>query len=517
MKRKLAFLCGTLALFAGCTAAPVSSTPQPEASPMEITVGFWNAQELLQQDAVQRYIESRFNVTFVPVNMNYENYTTVLQQLASSDQLPDIFASDIIGTSAYESWITQGRIRQIPQDLTDYPHLQEYLSGEYMQQSLYNGSQRYAIPRLTYHDEDMWALDRCLIVRRDWMEALHLDPPESWEDFEEILHAFVFGDPDGNAMDDTCGLTAVNLSLLETLYLNWFPELCYTERGWMYENEQWIPVYASENTGEALALMQRLYRKGLLDEQLAYANQAVAVNKFLDGKAGAICIQYSALVQAFAERGRLEDAARQIQVLLPWPAQDGNRYRFTTSLHWSESYFGSSVDNAKMARILEIYDWLLSDEFDQLFQYGLNDTGDGIRTADNAPAVSPMLQYPSLYLFNCLVEWDQEQQYQLTPSSIQLYGEDNIRYAQELLTWYSQNTERVYYNDTIKNMSTPAKNNLLNNYAIQDEMLKVIVGEENAATAWPQKLEQLNTITPLQQAIREVNEKANELGIVPPG
>ena len=75
----------------------------------------------------------------------------------------------------------------------------------------------------------------------------------------------------------------------------------------------------------------------------------------------------------------------------------------------------------------------------------------------------------------------------------------------------------MYYNDTIKNMSTPAKNNLLNNYAIQDEMLKVIVGEENAATAWPQKLEQLNTITPLQQAIREVNEKANELGIVPPG
>lgn len=516
-KKTLCFVTALCAaLLTGC-ATPPPLTETPETAPMEISVGFWNASEYLQGDAVQQYIEDRFNISFTPVNMSYENYTTVLQQLASSNQLPDLFASDIIGTSAYESWISQGLIRPLPQQTDTYSHLHAYLSTEYMQQSLYNGCERYAIPRLTYSSEDQWALDRCVIVRRDWMEKLGLTQPESWEDFEAILTAFVQQDPDGNGMDDTAGLTAVNMSLLETLYLNWFPELCYTERGWMYEDQRWIPVYASQKTGTALAKIQHLYRSGLLDNQLAYGNQAMAVNRFLDGKVGAICIQYSSLLRSYAQCGRLADAADQIQVLIPWPAEDGNRYRFTTSLHWSESYFGANVSDAKMDKILELYDWLLSDEFAQLYQYGLNDTQNGIASLERIPEESPSLQYPSLYLFNSLVSWNQDQQYELTPASEQLYGAENIEYAQDLLDWYRQNTCRVYYNDDIKNMSTPAKNNLLNNYVIQDEMLKIIVGEEDATTAWPRKLEELNSVTPLQQAITEVNEKAAAMGILAQG
>ena len=489
----------------------------PKDPPLTISIGFWNAQDALIGDDVQRYVEEKFNVDLVPVNMNYENYTTILQQLASYNQLPDIFASDIVGTSAYESWIDQKRIRALPEDLEQYPNLQKYIEQPYMQMFRYSDGNFYALPRMTYPDEDLWALDRCIIVRRDWMEKLGLEEPQNWEDFENILRAFVEDDPDGNGEDDTSGLTAVNMSLLETVYLNEFPELCYTERGWMYEDEKWIPVYCSKHTKDALQLMQNPRKDNLLDSDLAYTSRPKAAGDFIEGRTGAICIQYTELLDEFSERGMLSEAHNMIQVLKPWPAQDGNRYRFTTSLHWSESYFSANVDEEKMERILQIYDWLLSPEFDTLLTYGLEGIdytldGDTYCSLDpNQP--SPIVKYPSLTLFSKLVEWNQDKQYELTEANINRFGEENIRYAQELLEWYKENTLRVPYNDEIKFMSLPYKNNLVNNYVIQDRMLGIIFGEEPAVTAWPKALEELAAITPLREAIAEVTAQAEVLGL----
>ena len=501
----------------GCQRGEKAQTP-PENPPLTISIGFWNAQDALIGDDVQQYVEDKFNVNLVPVNMNYENYTTILQQLASYNQLPDIFASDIVGTSAYESWIDQNRIQALPENLEAYPHLQEYVEQPYMQMFRYSDDKFYALPRLTYPNEDLWALDRCIIVRRDWMDTLGLEEPQTWDEFTNVLRAFVEDDPDGNGQNDTKGLTAVNMSLLETVYLNEFPELCYTERGWMYEDEQWIPVYCSKNAKDALQLMQNLQKENLLDCDLAYTSRPKAAGDFIEGRTGAICIQYTELLDEFSERGKLPEAHSMIQVLKPWPAQDGNRYRFTTSLHWSESYFSATVDEEKMDRILQIYDWLLSPEFDILLAHGLEGVdyileGDTYCALDTSQP-SPMAKYPSLTLFSTLAEWNQDKQYELTEANIKRFGEENIRYAQELLQWYKENTIRVPYNDEIKFMSLPYKNNLVNNYVIQNKMLGIIFGEEPAVTAWPKALEELAEITPLREAIAEVTAQAEALGLV---
>lgn len=504
----LLFLCG-------CQTAPAPETTREE-EPLTISIGFWNAKSMLLDDPVQQYIEQRFHVEFVPVDMNYANYTTVLQQLASYNQLPDLFASDIIRTSACESWITQGRIQPLPEDLAAYPHLKAYVEQDYIQQFRHTDGAFYALPRLTYADRELWPLDRCVIVRRDWMEQLNLSQPQCWEDFEEILRSFVENDPAGM---DTIGLTTVNMSLMGSLFLNFFPELCYIEHGWMFENDRWMPVYCSENTKDMLQKLQDLYREGLLDPDLAYSSREKAVKAFLEGKAGAICIQYMDLVSAFAEEGQLAQAHEKIQVLKPWPALDGNRYRFTTNLHWSESYFGSSADAEKMDRIMQIYDWLLSPEFEDILSHGLEGI-DWVRENGEIRSLSetaqdPILKYPSLALFCDLVQWDQEDQYQLTPRNVLRFGEENILYAQELLEWYAKNTVTLSSPDPVQGMSLPHKNNLVNNYVIHDNMLEVLFREEDARTAWPKALEELAQITPLREAIEEVTIQAKAQGITP--
>lgn len=221
-----------LCLLLGSCAPDAAEPPKPAAAePMRISVAFWNVTDELVGDRLQRYVEDKFNIVFDAVNMTYDNYTERLQQFASSDELPDIFANDILGTSAYESWITQGKIRSIPKDMSAYPLLEAYLDQPYNERFKRSNGAYYMIPRLTYSDESLWALDRCIMARKDWMDALNLSAPATWAEFRELLRAFVRDDPDGNGLDDTGGLIATHINTLEAVYLTLFPELSNTERG----------------------------------------------------------------------------------------------------------------------------------------------------------------------------------------------------------------------------------------------------------------------------------------------
>lgn len=517
--RKILALALVLVVFCGCQPKKSdrsnSSTKEP---PMDMSLCFWNGQDFLQGDAVQRYIEDKFNVRFSAVSVNYDNYFQILQQLAASDNLPDVIVNDIIGTYAYEAWISQQKIRSIPKNLDKYPNLEAYLDQPYNERFKRDDGYYYMIPRITYSNEDLWALDRCIMVRKDWMENLGLQPPESWEEFEAMLSAFVENDPDGNGLDDTNGLLASHLNTFEAIYLSIFPELSNTERGWMYEDEKWIPVYASKKVGPALAKVQNLYKDGLICEKFPYLSTEEALDAFMKGEYGAICAQYYGVADYMKNAG-VENSQDIVQILPPWPAPDGNRYRFTTSLHWSESYFGANATDEKMERILELYDWLLSDEYTTISQYGVEgidwENKDGALRLIRTDDVPLIVKYPSTSVFSSLVKWSQDEQYELNPANIQRYGRPVVEDAQKALAWYKKETRRLNYNFDIIFLSTPSKNSLIYNREVQDEMVKVIVGKEDAVIAWERAIERFKRTTTLNKAIEDVTAQAKILGINP--
>ncbi len=519
--RVLSMLCILALCLTLGACAPEAAEPQKPAAeaPMHISVAFWNVTDELIGDPLQRYVEDKFNVVFDAVNMTYDNYTERLQQFASSDELPDVFTNDILGTSAYESWITQGKIRALPKDMSEYPLLEAYLDQPYNERFKRDNGAYYMIPRLTYSDESLWALDRCIMARKDWMETLELSAPETWAEFRALLSAFVHGDPDGNGKDDTGGLIATHQNTLEAVYLTLFPELSNTERGWMFEDGRWMPVYCSEKTAAALEEMRLLYQDGLLAKDFAYVSTHEALKRFVDGRNGVICGQYYKVINYMAETGVLDKAKDMVLILPSWQADDGACYRFTTSLHWSESYFGANVTDEKMAKILELYNWLLSEDFDTMYRNGLEGVdwerrGGDIHSLSDAP-VSPLRLYPSLSLLSHLVEWKQDEQYEMTEYNELTYGRENLQSAQEMLLWFKTKARRVNYNFDIVFMSLPSKNSLIYNSVAQAEMTKVIVGDESALTAWPAALENLRETTTLNQAISDVTAEAARQGIAP--
>ena len=43
-------------------------------------------------------------------------------------------------------------------------------------------------------------------IRQDWLDALGLEAPRTWDELAQVANAFVTEDPDGNGEDDTIGI-----------------------------------------------------------------------------------------------------------------------------------------------------------------------------------------------------------------------------------------------------------------------------------------------------------------------
>ena len=95
---------------------PAADTPaadtEKNSEHLTITVGYWDVDAALanrENDTVLKTIEEKFNVTFEPVNVTWDDYNQKFQLWASSDSLPDIFASDVRTTATFAEWANDGR------------------------------------------------------------------------------------------------------------------------------------------------------------------------------------------------------------------------------------------------------------------------------------------------------------------------------------------------------------------------------------------------------------------------
>ncbi|MBR3607182.1 MAG: extracellular solute-binding protein, partial [Lachnospiraceae bacterium] len=129
----------SVSLFTGCgksdTAASgenaVQSSESGSSEKSEVSVAFWDIENLVSKgadDKILQAIEDGSNVKIKPINTTWDDYRDKIQLWASSNQLPDMFAIDVIGSNYYYDWIEQGVVSPLPDDLSKWPTLQKYMS-----------------------------------------------------------------------------------------------------------------------------------------------------------------------------------------------------------------------------------------------------------------------------------------------------------------------------------------------------------------------------------------------------
>ncbi|GIP28528.1 sugar ABC transporter substrate-binding protein [Paenibacillus sp. J23TS9] len=504
-----------------------AETPADDSKKLDISIGMWDADKAFtnrDSDELLKKVEGDFNITLKPKNVSWSDYQEKFRLWAAADELPDIIANDMFNTATYNQWIEQGIIRPLPDDLSKYPNVKKVMDQPDVQPLKVNGK-FYMIPRLTFDSTDEWVMERGLVVRKDWMKKLNIDTPKTYEDYKNMLKKFVEGDPDGNGKKDTVGATLRLPSFLDTVLMPEIPQ--YSNEGWVYEDGKWMPSVASAKMVKGLTQVRDLYASGALDPDFPLLKNDDGLEKFAQNKAGALFSQISiaklqnmqTIWAKYDHDVKFEDA---VEILPVWPDEDGNTYRFVQTSFWSESYFSAKVDDAKMDRILKMYDFLLSPEGDMLVRYGFEGKdykkeGDKIvvtRPVDAKTGSMKALKdvYPSQQVIAMVARWREDTYLEDSVKRMQ-FGDALVDKVDEAYKKLTSEAKPIPTAFDIKLMSTPAKDKVMG-IKFVDDITKVVIGKEDPAKMWGTVLKGYEA-KGLNEAIKEVNDKAAEMGIKP--
>ena len=354
----------------------VNEQKAAKGDPVEISIAIWNADQALAGDDVMTAIEEKLNIKIKPMNITWDDYTQKIPLWASSGSLPDVFVGPFRTTSTYPQWANQGVIKAIPENLDAYSNLKTYLEGQAAQEAKLDGT-LYCIPRQTYPSQEWTSLDRVIVYRWDLAQKAGIEKePETWEEFQTMMKAIIKNDPDGTGIG---GMTADGKYQPGGAIMPYASPIV-AENGTSFrwvkaEDGLYKPAYFEEDVVAGFQLARDMYDNGVIEKDIALVAGSSGHEKFLQGKSAAIAVAngfsgtYESLGRYWEDVHETEylDDVRALDLM---PDKNGNKSYSMFSYAWSESYINAEVSEEKLDKILQLYDYLLSDEGAFLSTYG---------------------------------------------------------------------------------------------------------------------------------------------------
>lgn len=354
---------------------------------------------------IQKLIEEKFNVKIKNVVVSFDK--SKLGIMMASGEAPDIYRP---GYEEPLEIFKDGMLRTIPKDF-----ISEYAPGQIELLESHTGGLLYqrepgkkdSYVALCGVDDTVKGMYLQPWLRLDWVEKSPIKPKGELKDIdgkgkiflteeaftidelEQILEFFVKGDPDGNNVDDTCGICPTKHSGGGDLSAYAFSTIAgsfgmglknqynYLVDGEIYHNHT-VPMLK-----DFLKLMNRWYEKGIIDEEFVTDTFQRVHEKLGNGKAGYVVNQMTyadytnpGLKPYFPANVIEKDPDAKILIT---PPEKGNmqaigKYYTFTTLRLA-TIIDSNVSDEKLKRILQIYNYCNFDkEGYVLTRYGIEGT-----------------------------------------------------------------------------------------------------------------------------------------------
>ncbi len=242
---------------------------------------------------VVKKIEERFNIDLKGFYVDPNNFQENLNVKFAGGEMPDVM---VVGSPAdLATYIEGGIIGEIPietirEKAPNYAKVaDEYDDGSLWTTMLYKGK-NYGIVNPAKQ------MPMAMFWRKDWLDNLGLEIPETLEEYEEVLTAFVEQDPDGNGKKDTAGAAERIFGAV----FGAFGLRCVTGTGAgsgfiveeMQLGEDNVPFfpYIRPEAKQALEVLHRWYEKGIIDKEFItgenHGGYAGLSHSFMNGQIG---------------------------------------------------------------------------------------------------------------------------------------------------------------------------------------------------------------------------------------
>ena len=274
------------------TEAAEETTSSEKEEPVTLTwlVGQTSA-EVNDDAEVVKMIEERFNIDmkawYVDSNKFYEN----LNVRFAGGEMPDVLVIDNL--SLLPTYVEGGIIGELPVEVIrekapNYTKVaDEYDDGTLWSTLIYNGK-NYGVTN------PMDAVPMAMFWRKDWLDKLGLEVPETLDEYEEVLTAFVEQDPDGNGKKDTAGIAERAFGAVFGAYglrcvTGGNPGFKVEEMQLGEDNVPFFP-YIHPNAKLALTKLHEWYEKGIVDKEFItgenHGGYAWLSHSFMNGRIG---------------------------------------------------------------------------------------------------------------------------------------------------------------------------------------------------------------------------------------
>lgn len=282
---------------------------------------------------INRLTNAKIHLEWVP-NASYNDKFNIT---LASGKLPDIIYVPDPKNPSFVNAVKSGAFWEVGELMKDYPYLSQ--ANEVIMANSSIDGKNYGVYRGR-------ALGRNGInYRKDWLDAVGMEPPKTIDDFYNMLKAFKEQDPDGNNKADTYGMVLVKwtggwASGFDIMKL-WFG----APNKWGEVDGRLVPEHETPEYLEALKFMKKLYDEKLINQDFAVYDSAKWNEPVVTGKAGVI-------VDVTDNAARLDD---QIHAHLAAEGKDNPDIHYVDNLIGVEGSHGlRALPTAGFAGMLSI-------------------------------------------------------------------------------------------------------------------------------------------------------------------
>lgn len=322
-------------------------------------------------DPMAAWILENFGLNIYQNETNYYNNDFTVTQLAAVDgALPDVFAADIL---YYPQLITQfipeELVAEIPEELLEkYPLTKQLLENDAVTQtvySMYDGY--YFLPKPDSADPEIYKAERKgLFIRKDWLEAVDMDMPTTWEEMYEVAHAFTHNDPDGNGVKDTYGLTGDGMGTLRYF----FSSTGVSNRYWnKAEDGTWFFGALDDRNIEVLEWLRKMYDDGSIDPDFGATTWQEGLARFSSNTFGFVVRNADAswindvMVKYYGAANPDVNPFERIDLIGALGTNKGDKVRMDGYVSCMvATMFSPDISEEAMDRFLSFYEYLLTEE-----------------------------------------------------------------------------------------------------------------------------------------------------------
>lgn len=245
-----------------------------------------------EDNGYTRYLKKQLNIQNKDVFEAGENdnYQETVSMTIASRELPDVMVvndMDMLQLLVDNDLIED--LTQVYEDCTSSRIKDIYNSygSEILDNVTFNGK-LMALPETNIDDGPSLCW-----LRKDWMDKLDLDAPETVEDVENIVHEFVQKDPGGNGKGETVGLVCDDELTGGCGYsYEYQNDIIFASFGafpkqWIYNKDGEVVYGSVQNEAKAaLGKLRQMYQQGTLDNNFLMRESSNIIELIVSGRCG---------------------------------------------------------------------------------------------------------------------------------------------------------------------------------------------------------------------------------------